>query len=495
MPSFSQDGKWVSFYTAGKLKKISVEGGAALTLCDAPNPRGSAWTEDGNIVAALNGTGGLWLVPGNGGQPTKLTEPAPGELTHRWPQVLPGGKVLLFTSHATINAFDAANIEVMTLADHRSKVIQRGGTFGRYLPSGHLAYVSRGTLFAVPFDLDKLEERGTPTPVLDQVAYSNVDGFAQIDISLSGTLLYRSGVAGAGLLTFQWLNPQGSTQPLLAKPDGYQWPSLSPDGQRLGFSMADVWVYDLKRDTPTRLTFDGGSYPVWSPDGQTIAYRKLGEGIFLIRSDGAGKPQQLIQSKNLPAPWSFSPDGKNFAYQDTGTAGYDLWIVPVQNDGSVPTGAKPQVLLQTPFNERWPSFSPNGHWLAYGSDESGTYQIYVRAFPDKGGKWQVSSTGGVYPAWSPNGHELFYRSDDNHVMVVSYTVNGESFVADKPRVWFPNRVANTGLNGRPFDLSPDGKRIVALMPVDTPDAQEALNHVIFVENFFDELRRRVPVDK
>jgi serine/threonine-protein kinase len=241
--------------------------------------------------------------------------------------------------------------------------------------------------------------------------------------------------------------------------------------------MADVWVYDLKRDTPTRLTFDGGSYPVWSPDGRTIAFRKLGEGIFLIPSDGAGKPQQLVQSKNLPAPWSFTPDGKTLLYQDTGATGYDLWMAPIQHPGTAPAATKPQVLLQTPFNERWPSFSPDGRWLAYGSDESGTYQVYVRAFPDKGGKWQVSSSGGVYPAWSPNGHELFYRSDDNHIMVTTYTAKGDSFIADKPRVWSPIRVANTGLNGRPFDIAPDGKRIAALMAVETPEAQQAQNHV------------------
>jgi Tol biopolymer transport system component len=493
-PSFSQDGMWIAFYSQGKLKKVSVEGGTAITLCDASNPRGISWKEDGDIVANLSGPGGLSLIPGVGGQPTTLTELAPGEVTHRWPQVLPGGKAVLFTSHATITAFDAANIEVMTLADHHTKILQRGGTFGRYLSSGHLVYVNRGTLFAVPFDLDKLEVRGTPTPVLDQVGYSTADGFAQMDVSLTGTLVYRNGLAGS-LLTFQWLDAQGKTQPLLAKPDSYQWPSLSPDGQRLALSMSDVWVYDWKRDTMTRLTFDGGNFPVWSPDGRTIAFRKIGEGIFLVRSDGAGKPQQVIQSKGLPAMMSFMPDGKRMAYQDTGTTGYDLLLVPIQNDSAAPAAAKPEVLLQTPFNERWPSFSPDGRWLAYGSDESGNYQIYVRAFPDKGGKWQVSSAGGAYPEWSRNGNELFYRADDNHIMVANYTVNGDTFTVDKPRVWSPTRVANSGINGRPFDLTPDGKRVAALMPLESPEAEQAQNHVMFVENFFDELQRRVPVGK
>ena len=494
MPSFSPDGQWIAFASQGKLRKVSVEGGAAIALCDAPNPRGSSWSEDGSLVATLNGTGGLSLIPSSGGTPVALTELAPGEFTHRWPQVLPGGKAVLFTSHVTANAFDAANIEVMTLADHRRKTLQRGGTFGRYLPSGHLIYVSRGTLFAVRFDLNNLEVHGTAVPVLDEVAYSPTDGFAQVDVSRGGTLVYRGGgVGGGGLLTFQWLDARGKTQPLLAKPGSYQWPSVSPDGQRLALSTADVWIYEWKRDTMTRLTFDVGNFPVWSPDGRTIAFRKLGEGIFLIRSDGAGKPQQLTQSKGLPAPWSFSPDGKLLAFQDTSGTGYDLWTVRLENGGTGLGSAKPEVLLQTQFNERWPSFSPDGHWLAYGSDESGTYQIYVRAFPDKGGKWQVSSSGGAYPVWSRNGRELFFRADDNRIMVANYAVRGDSFkIVEKPRLWSETQLANTGINGRPYDVAPDGKRIAALMPAERPEEQKAENHVIFVQNFFDELRRRMP---
>jgi len=349
-------------------------------------------------------------------------------------------------------------------------------------------------LFAVPFDLDTLELRGTPVPVVDRVAYAPNDGYAAVDVSPSGTLVYRiQGPGGLGQLTVQWVDPEGKTQPLLAKPDSYLYPTLSPDGQQLALSTSDVWVYDLRRDTMTRLTFDGGQFPAWSPDGRTIAYRKLGEGIFVARSDGGTKPQQLVQSKNLPASIAFvPPDGKRIAYQDTGTAGgYDLWMTSLENSGT-PGSSKPEVLLQTQFNERWPSFSSDGRWFAYGSDESGSYQIYVRAFPDKGGKWQVSSTGGAYPQFSPNGRELLFRSDDNRVMVASYTVNGDSFLVDKPRVWSPTRLANMGLNGRPYDLAPDGKRIVGLMALETPEARQSLNQVIFIQNFLDELKRRAP---
>src|SRR6202521_890861 len=216
-PFFSPDGQWVAFYAEGKLKKISVEGGAEVDLCNAFSFYGGSWGEDGNIVAARSSTGTLSRIPSSGGTPTPVTELAQGENTHRWPQILPGGKAVLFTAHSRTTVFDGANIEVMSLGDHRRRTLVRGGTFGRYLPSGHLIYVNRGTLFAVPFDLDALSVRGTPTPVLEQVAYNAFQGSAQLDFSRTGTLLYQSGgTEGAGLLTVQWLDGAGKTQPLLA---------------------------------------------------------------------------------------------------------------------------------------------------------------------------------------------------------------------------------------------------------------------------------------
>lgn len=220
--------------------------------------------------------------------------------------------------------------------------------------------------------------------------------------------------------------------------------------------------------------------------------------MFWTRSDGGGKPQPLTQGKRQ-LPFSFTPDGKRLSFEEyTGSAGFALWTMPLESDGTGLKGGKPELFLQDSFDERSPTFSPDGRWLAYTSNESGTYQIYVRAFPDKEGKWQISSGGGSFPVWSHNGRELFFRSDDNRIMVAAYTVKGDSFVADKPRVWSEKPLAVAGFDIARgisnYDLAPDGKRVAALMPVETPEAQKAQNHVIFLENFFDELRRKVPLN-
>jgi dipeptidyl aminopeptidase/acylaminoacyl peptidase len=363
-----------------------------------------------------------------------------------------------------------------------------------------LVYLTNGTLFAVPFDLDRLEARGTPAPVLGEVAHNSVYGSAEFDFSRTGTLVYRSGGAGSGLLTVQWLDNTGNMQQLLSRPGAYVGPRLSPDGNRLALTSAgDIWIYDWRRDTMTALTFGGAhSNPVWSPDGLYIAFQAAG-GMFWIRSDGAGKPQAITETKNLQFPWSFTADGKQLAFFEANPdSGNDLWTVSLDSDGVGLRAGKPEVFLQTSLDERHPSLSPDGRWLAYSSNESGTFQVYVRAFPASArgaaSKWQVSNGGGVYPVWSHNGRELFFRTMDSQIMAAAYVRKGDSFLAAKPRVWSEKRLANVGFSSN-YDVAPDGKRIAALMPAEGAAAQASQNHVIFLMNFSDELQRRVPTGR
>ncbi len=490
-PFFSPDGQWIVFGVPGRLKKVPVQGGEPVVLCNITYTRGASWGDDGNIFAALN-TGVLARIPSAGGPPTPITELAPGEVAHRWPQVLPGGKAVLFSAYTSGTGLDGASIQLMSLGDRRRTTLQRG-TYGRYLPSGHLVYLHNGTLYAVPFDLGTLRVHGTPAPVLSEVAYDTLHGAAQIDFSRTGTLVYRIGGAERGLRTVQWMDAAGKTQPLLEKPGDYLFPKLSPDGSRLALgSLGDIWVYDWQRDTMTRLSFNRANFsPVWSRDGRHIMFQNA-EAIFWIRANGAGKPQVLTQTGNYRWPWSFTPDGKRLAFYELDLeSAFDLWTVPLESDDAGLRAGSPEVFLKTSFEERHPSFSPDGRWLAYVSNESGKFQVYVQPFPGKSGKWQISNGGGMFPVWSHSSHELFFRTTDNQIMVAAYTVKGDTFVTAKPHLWSENKLANVGSWGN-YDVAPDGKRIVALMPAADSEGQRASNHVIFLLNFFDELRRRVP---
>jgi DNA-binding winged helix-turn-helix (wHTH) protein/Tol biopolymer transport system component len=484
-PFFSPDGQWIAFF-AGRLKKASIQSGQVVTLCKDNLADGGSWGEDGSIVAALDVR--LSRIPSTGGTPTPVTQLLPGEVVHRWPQILPGGKAVLFTAYRSMTGLDGATIEVLSLRDGRRKTLIRGGSWGRYLNSGHLLYIDKGTVLAVPFDLGRLEVHGTPTPVLEEVEYSVAWGSAQIDFSRVGTIVYRSSKGGAGLVTVQWLDAVGSARQMLPTPGSYLSPRLSPDGSKVALiSASDIWVYELGRGSMVRLTFGGGYLnPIWSADSRYVVFRST-QGMVWTRADGTGQVQPLIQSNNRQVPWSFTADGKRLAFVEPDSAGgAAIWTVPVESSGSGLRAGKPEVFLQAQFNARCPVFSPDGNWLAYMSNESGTNQVYVQAFPDKHVKRQISADGGGYPAWSRD--EVFFWAH-SQLMAASYKVHGNSFVADQPRVWIEKRLAGFSTT-RSYDPAPDGKHVVVLAPAETPD--EPHDHVIFLLNFFDDLRRRVP---
>lgn len=503
-PFFSPDGQWIGFVAGGKLRKISVEGGAEIVLCDAASSyTGADWGDDGNIIASLRVSGGLSQVPSTGGTPTPVTDLQGEERTHRWPQVLPGGKAVLFTAENSTIGFDDANVEVVTLADHQRKTLQRGGTYGRYLVApggkGYLIYVNRGTLFAVPFDPEKLETSDSPRPVLQQVSYSAMFGSAKLSFSRTGTLVYRSRDIDASRVVIQWVDAEGKTEPLLDKPGLFVNPHFSPDGDRLAVANDDaksgVWIYDIRRDTLSPLTGErNGTHPVWTPDGRYIVYQAP-NGISFARSDGGSRPQPLTESKEFQYPASFTPDGKTLAFYQSGPEGFELWTVPVEREGDTPKAGKPELFQRTNFGNRGASFSADGRWLAYSSNESGSSQVYVRAFPGTGGHWQISNNGGTAPIFSRNSKELFFFDiPDDRIMVANYSAKGDSFVGEKPRVWSSHSVALTlsGAVGAQYDIAPNGKRI-AVATYAGSSTQQDTGHVIFLENFVDELQRKVPL--
>jgi eukaryotic-like serine/threonine-protein kinase len=294
--------------------------------------------------------------------------------------------------------------------------------------------------------------------------------------------------------TIEWIDGADKREPLLAKPGDYLYPRISPDGKRLAL-MADrnVWVYDLQRDAMSRLTFDGNiAYPVWSPDGRYVVFSEPGYGIYWTRADGAGQPQPLTRSKNVQFPFSFTPDGRRLAYHELSGGTWQIWTLPLElQDGQWKAG-RPEQFLKDQFNDAVPAFSPDGHWLAYLSDTSGKYEVYVRAFPPpasgQAGQWQISNGGASFAplSWSRSRPELIYLAGDQ-LMAVSYSVNGDSFVAEKPRVWIDK------LGGTAWDLPPDGKRVAVVEPATSTEAPKPDHEVVLLLNFFDELRRRVSV--
>jgi serine/threonine-protein kinase len=520
-PFFSPDGEWVAFGAGGKLKKISIHGGPPTTLCDASALRGGAWGEDGFIVAVLNGETGLSRVPENGGSPQPLTKLENGELTHRWPQILPGRKAVVFSANSSQANWEEAHVEILSLKTGQRKTVVRGGFFGRYLPSGHLVYLRGGTLYGMAFDIDRLEPAGPPATLLEGVAAINFGG-GQFDFSRNGTLVYLAGNPSVAKRKLVWIDAAGKTQPFFAAPDRFNDPALSPDGKRLaiaigGVGASDLWVYDLEREIPTKLPTGGRVFfgAVWAPDGKHLVYSTQGSsngGLMWIRADGGGEPQQLTRyDTNLEQiAESVSPDGRFFLFGTPGRGEQSFTIDTTDPDH--PKAGATEPLMNTSAMPGG-TISPDGRWLAYTSRPSGTPQVFVRPFANGKiagtGVSQISATGGAYPVWSrvAHQHQLLYATSEGRIMVVDYSVEGDSFNVLKSRPWTDKQILTIpgnaprgtldlrqGPNGiiRLFDLTPDGRRIIAWEPQEEPKEAKVDLHVTMLLNWFDELRRRLP---
>jgi tRNA A-37 threonylcarbamoyl transferase component Bud32 len=495
-PFFSWDGEWVGFFAQGKMRKVSLHGGPVTPLCDAPVPHGANWASDDTITYAPNFGSGLMRISAAGGTPKILTTPKPKdqEISHRWPQVLPGGKFLLFTIQVgSAFSFDDAWIAALSLETGKWHTVIKGGSYARYVSSGHIVYAHAGALMAVPFDLKRMQVAGSPMPVREGVVTTALtSGGAEYDVTESGLLAYVPGNARPPLRTLVWIDRNGMTRTVAAPPKFYSSPRLSPDGKLLALQVnengsPDIWVYEFARNTLTRLTFGPGasSSPLWSADGRRIVYsNRTDSPSFRSKlADGSGAEETLYGKKfddQGAAPLAVSPDGKTLLFSAS-SAGR-LAIEALSLDGS----EKIQPFLQSSFNIATAKFSPDGRWVTYSSDESGQWEIYVQPFPVLGGKWMVSSGGGQYPRWTWNGREIFYRSGDK-VMAVGVETQ-PAFKAGTPRMWFPGE-GYVALGN--YDIAADGEHLMMLKQEDTATSPKELNVIL---NWSEELKRRAPAE-
>lgn len=485
-PFFSPDAQWLGFFAGGKLKKIPVNGGSALTLSNAsPIPNGAAWSSIGKIIFSPANASVLQQISDAGGVTQALTHLDKGEGSHSWPELLPGSKAVLF-------AASGANprIVVQSLGSGERRDLVPGGTAPRYAMTGHLIYAQSGNLMAVPFDSRRLQITGAAVPMIEGILRLPVIEGAQYAVSGAGSLVYIPGAAKASD-RLVWVSRDGTEQVLAAPPHAYMYPRLSPEGRRVAVSISEednqLWLYDLDRDTLTRLTF-GGNLNIdatWTPDGKRIAFNSNKEGpqnVFWIPVGGSSGLERLMTSENSNIPRSFSPDGQLLAYVEINpTTGMDIWVLRLSD-------RKAQPFIRTPFNESVPAFSPDGRWMAYTSDESGRWEVYVQPYPGPGVKYQISTEGGTEPVWNPNGKELFYRSGDK-MMAVEISTQ-PSFSAAKPRMLFEGPYLPTPITFPYYDVSPDGQRFLMIKP-----SERTLTQIVVVQNWFEELKRRVPSGK
>jgi Tol biopolymer transport system component len=483
---FSHDGTWVGFWARGRLKKTALDGGTPVVLCEAADLQGASWAEDDSIIASF-GDGKLWRVPASGGAPVIIPHVADDGGRPTAPQGIEGQNAVLFT---LIGADPAQNrIAVHSLATGKTKVVARSGAYGRFVPPGYLTYIRQGTLYAVRFDTQRLEASGTPVPLLDGISFDSTFGLAQLDFSQTGTLVYRRN-SGA---VVQWLDESGRAEPIVAKPGYFVWPQLSPDGNQLAITTmeggaATVSIHDLRTKQVRTATTGAMHFSLWTPDSRFLVLGG-GNGLAWVPADLSSAPQALLPG-GLQMPASFTRDGARLAFHSLDRAThFDLWTVSIHSASDHPTAGQPEVFLRTPAIETYPIFSPDGHWLAYASNESGVWEVYVRSFPDVGKAVRISSGGGRIARWSMTGRELFYRTDHHKIMVASYSIKAGQFRVEHVRPWTDKQLFDTGVLAN-YDVGRDG-RIVALLPADRPEDRQSENHVTVKLNFFEEMRRRV----
>jgi Tol biopolymer transport system component/predicted Ser/Thr protein kinase len=501
-PFFSPDGGSVGFFASeavmaegGKLKKLSLESGVVAVLADAEYPGGGTWGEDDVIAASLNqwATGIVSRISAAGGAAQALTVREQNSQPEG-PQFLPGGKGLLFTRKRYVAGF-FFDVCVAVPGGPAAKVLVPNASGAHYLDSGHLMFYRKGKIFAARFDLDRLQLLGEAVSMVEEVA--DQEGIAQFSLSRTGDLVYRRGQAPQRMVV--GIDASGKQTRWIASPGGYLTPRVSPDGTR--FAVMDessgngrILIHDMVQGTTSRLTLDERpqALPAWTPDGTRVVYVSE-DKLLSVRVDGTGQPE-ILASAPAPARISFSRDGKLAAgdafSSSVGTGDRDIWVAPVDFIGGSPRFGKTVALAGGAGNQEYPVFSPDGRWVAYMSNETGVYQVYVVSISadgrPAGGKWQVSTVSGYNPAWPAAGGQLSFEGGSSSVVVVSYATKGDRFLAGPPRPWAPVKLSY--YSNVMSDTTPDGKQVIAIVD---GDSERPETHVRVILNFGDEVRRRL----
>jgi serine/threonine-protein kinase len=498
-PFFSPDGKWIGFHQQHQLRRVAVEGGAAVTLGDAENPWGISWGDDG-FIRYGQGARGIWQVPGTGGTPAQVIAVEDGELAHG-PQLLPDGEWILFTFRpAAVDSWDQARIVAQSVkSGERITLIERGRD-ARYVPTGHLVYGLNGMLLGVPFDVHKRRVTGVPVPLVEGVMDADSrTGAMHFSVSSDGALVYLAAASNARS-TLTWMNRDGRRLPLSADALPYSAPRVAPDGTRVAVEIPgrdgpDIHVFDLTRKTLTQLTSrpSQGRHPLWTPDSRHVVFYSdlAGGGLYMKAADGTGTLKRLTTTRAYQVPYSWSADGRTLLLeQRTGDLVGQGDIFSVSLGGE--TNAAP--LVQTAADESEPVVSPNGRWLTYtSSDAGGRPDVFVRPFPQvDGGRWQISTnttSGGFSPLWSPDGRELFFISTGR---AFSVPVDADAtFHAGTPKVMFELPSMYRGRTVRRlWDIAPDQVRfLVVNSGGDAAAGEPSQPQMVVVLNWFEELKR------
>ncbi len=479
--AFSPDGEWLAFTPGNTIRKASVFGGAAVNICDVDGqPRGLWWGTDGNIYFGhISSVIRKVSAAGGAAEPVTTLDTSAGELSHRFPALLPDGKSVLYTiKFNNITSFEEAAIAVSDTKSGAKKTLIRGGSYARYVPTGHIVYVKGSYLYAVPFDLEKLEVTGPPKKLFKGGWMNPFSGDANITFTDNGTLLYvPRGSESYSVSRIKWIDFKGNVTPLVDTMNSYWTAQLSPDGEKLALHVQaandDIWVYHLGRKSLTRLTFGGGNsgFPVWTRDGKYVIYaaeRKMKNDIYRKAWDGSGGEEQLTNSGKTAYLRSLSPDGETLAFAQDG----DIWLLGMGEGGTS------SAFLETKATEFNPVFSPDGRYLAYESNESGRYEVYITSYPSKSGKWQISSGGGSNPIWDPSGKVLYFTQGTSINAVDLRPGAGFDFSA-------PRKVLDLPPDGSAITgISPDGKRFAMItVPYDELNTSE----VTLVTGWFQEL--------